>query len=391
MSEVDIVKKDVGCLASLKRRLLPIKGLVSTTPVTSVMTGIIPLTQMSLGAGGPVVLVFGFAFASLMAFSIAISLADIASGFPYAKGGLTEYSRRLAPPKLRRFSSWVVGWLHFCALATGTASCAFSFALFGTSAIQISTGTIPSRWVTVLIHIIASLLFGVVNALNLRVDVISLVWNFIGPIIVLLTVIGSVRSPPSTEWVLTHFENQTGWPSSFYVALLGLLQGAFTMTGYDAPIHTMHIVENAALKVPQRILRGFLISFAIGEITILTLLYGIGDLQEILNPEISGVSVIEIFVHLIGDFGVSCITVIFMGTFFLCGQGILKACSTIGHELAVSGAFPKSQYLSQVGFDGQPARVGWLCAVISCIIGTFYIGNAAILQTLNSAVAMELK
>lgn len=60
-------------------------------------------------------MVFGFAFASMMAFTIAVSLADIASGFPGVKGGLIEYSRRLAPEKYSRLSSWVVGWLHFFA------------------------------------------------------------------------------------------------------------------------------------------------------------------------------------------------------------------------------------------------------------------------------------
>ncbi|KAF9115841.1 hypothetical protein BGX27_006082 [Mortierella sp. AM989] len=324
-------------MASLKRTLSPMKALGTTISVTSVMTGIVPLTQNALGAGGPVMLVFGFAFASLMASSIALSLADIASGFPNVKGGLIEYSRRLAPPKLRRLSSWV----------TSTASCAFSFALFGTAAIQLATGSNPGRWVTVFIHIIISILFGAVNALHLNVDIVSMIWHLVGPIVVFLTIAASVRSPPTANWILTHFENQTGWASSFYVILLGLMQGAFTMTGYDAPIHTMHSIEDAAWKVPQGILFGFLISFAIGELLILTLLYGIGNLQEILNPAISGISSIEIFVHLIGNFGVACMIVIFMGTFFFCGQGILKACSTIGHELAVSGAFPKSQYLSQ--------------------------------------------
>ncbi|KAF9345245.1 hypothetical protein BGX26_003356 [Mortierella sp. AD094] len=120
MSEVEIANQDVGCIASLERMLSPMRVLATTVSVTSVMTGIVPLTQTALGAGGPVMIVFGFAFASLMASSIALSMADIASGFPYVKGGLIEYSRRLAPPKLRGLSSWVVGWLHFFAFVSAT-------------------------------------------------------------------------------------------------------------------------------------------------------------------------------------------------------------------------------------------------------------------------------
>ncbi|KAF9130374.1 hypothetical protein BG015_004016 [Linnemannia schmuckeri] len=327
MSESKQLPSIPTLLQRVKHAVAPLQTLATTVTVTSVMTGIVPLTQTTLTAGGPVVMVFGFLFVCLMTSTIALSLADIASGFPYVKGGLIEYSRRLAPPRLRRISSWLVGWLHFAAFVTGSSSCAFAFAFFSTAAIQIATGHVPQRWITVLIHIVISILFGAINAYNVNIDMIS--------------------APPSATWVFTHFENQTGWSSSLYVTLIGLSQGAFTMTGYDAPIHTMYNVKNAAWKVPQGIFIGFLVSFTMGTILILTLLYGIDDLNAIINPTISGVSAIEIFSHLIGHFGTTCITIIFIGTFFFCGQGVLKACSQVGQELAASEAFPKSEYLAK--------------------------------------------
>ncbi|KAG0256494.1 hypothetical protein BG011_004463 [Mortierella polycephala] len=372
---IEITENDRGCLQTLKRVSAPLQTLATTVTVTSVITGVVPLTQTALASGGPVMMIFGFMFASAMAFTIALSLADIASGFPNVKGGLIEYTRRLAPQKLRRISTWVV---------TGATSCAFAFALFTTAVLSIATGVAPQRWVTVLIHILVSIMFGFINAVHVNIDMIS------GPIVVFLTIAASSTNPPSAEWVFTHFENQTGWSSSFYVTLLGLVQGAFTMTGYDAPIHTMHSTPNAAWKVPQGILFGFLVSFTMGELLILTILFGISDIDEILNPVISGIAPVEIFIHLISRFGTTCILLIFIGTFFFCGQGVLKACSEIGHELALSGAFPKSEYLSQVGPKGQPARVGWLCVLISSGIGMMYLVNTTILQALTSAVAIEL-
>ncbi|CAO3567648.1 unnamed protein product [Mortierella alpina] len=381
------------------------------------MTGIVPLTQAALSSGGPVMMIAGFAFASLMAFSIALSMADIASGFPGVKGGLAEYSRRLAPDHLRRLAPWLVGWLHFFAFATGATSCAFSFALFATSAIEIAGGFVPERWVTVLLHVFVSILFGAINALQLDLNMYSskavlihdasdwmarqldidavllkmiVAWHVSGPIAIVMTIAASSKSPPSPGWVFSHFENETGWTSSFYVVLLGLMQGAFTMTGFDAPIHTMHSIEDAALKIPRGILSGFLMSFTIGEMIIIALLFGINDIKAILNPVISGLAPVEIFVHLIGRAGTACILVIFIFTFFFCGQGIVKACSEIGHELAVSGAFPKAAYMSQLGSKGQPARVGWVCAAFSSAIGIMYLGDSTILQALTSAVAIEL-
>lgn len=57
--------------------------------------------------------------------------------------------------------------------ATGATSCAFSFALFATSAIEIATGVVPQRWVTVFIHCVVSVAFGAINALHINVDLAS--------------------------------------------------------------------------------------------------------------------------------------------------------------------------------------------------------------------------
>lgn len=73
---------------------------------------------------------------------------------------------------------------------------------------------------------------------------------------------------------------------------------------------------------------------------------------------------------------------------------MLKACSQIGQELAVSGAFPRSEYWAKVvegEGGGQPVRMGWLCTGISCGIGLLYLVNTTVLQALTSAVAIELK
>ncbi|KAF9132939.1 hypothetical protein BGW39_011027 [Mortierella sp. 14UC] len=87
---------------------------------------------MTLTSGEPVVMVFGFIIVCLITSTIALSLADIASEFPYIKGGLIEYT-----------------------------------------AIQIATGYAPQRWITVPIHIIIPTLFGAINAYNINFDMIS--------------------------------------------------------------------------------------------------------------------------------------------------------------------------------------------------------------------------
>jgi glucan phosphoethanolaminetransferase (alkaline phosphatase superfamily) len=72
-------------------------------------------------------------------------------------------------PFARRLHSYHV----FLQQVTGSSSCAFAFALFSTATIQIATGHAPQRWITVLIHIVTSILFGAINAYNINIDMIS--------------------------------------------------------------------------------------------------------------------------------------------------------------------------------------------------------------------------
>ncbi|KAF9975276.1 hypothetical protein BGZ73_001126 [Actinomortierella ambigua] len=302
----------LGWLEPLKRFLAPFKSIATTITMASVMTGIIPLTQEGLTSGGPVLMSFGFAVTGLMILMVALSLAEIASGFPGIKGGLVEYTRRLSPQ-----------------------------------------GHLWQRLV---------------------------IWHAVGTVAVLITVIAAQSDAPSITWVFTHFENQTGWSNN----------GAFTFTGYDGPIHTEYNQPDAARKVPQGILVGFVSALAMGEILILTLLFAISDLPAVLDAEETGVAGLEIFYLLLGDIGCRWILVVFLGTFFFCAQAILLVASEIGHELAMHNVLPWSSYFAVTNKRGQPERVGWVVSGIVAFVGTLYLVNETALIALTSVVAIEL-
>ena len=56
----------------------------------------------------------------------------------------------------------------------------------------------------------------------------------------------------SAVFVFGHFVNNTGWGSTFYVALLGLLLAQYTFTGYDASAHMTEETRDAATAGPAR-------------------------------------------------------------------------------------------------------------------------------------------
>ncbi|KAG0243518.1 hypothetical protein BGW41_002058 [Actinomortierella wolfii] len=379
-------------LESLKRFLAPVKPIATTITMASVITGIVPLSQEGLITGGPVLMIHGFAITGFMVMMVALSLAEVASSFAGVRGGVVEYVRRLAPPghPWQRIGPWIAGLLHFLAYTMGVSSVCFSFSLFATAGIQVVQGVTPPRIVTVTIHIVASVLCGAVNAFKIELSLLSMIWHTLGAVIIVITVIAAQRNPPSITWVFTHYENQTGWSNDFYVGFLGLILGGFTLTGYDAPIHTEYNTPDAARKVPQAIIFGVMAVITMGEVLILTLLFAITDLDVVLEAKGTGIAGLEIFLQLLGKGGCMAMLVIFLGTFFFCAQGVLRAASAIGHELATFNVLPRSGYFAKLNKREQPGRVGWLISSISSFVGLLYLFNSTALIALTSAVAIEL-
>jgi choline transport protein len=79
----------------------------------------------------------------------------------------------------------------------------------------------------------------------------AFIWSIGGFAIVCITVL-ACASPnyASAEFVFTDFINETGWPDGI-AWLLGLLQGGFGITGYDAVAHMIEEIPNASVEGPK--------------------------------------------------------------------------------------------------------------------------------------------
>ena len=69
--------------------------------------------------------------------------------------------------------------------------------------------------------------------------------------------------------------NNTGWHSTFYVALIGLLLAQYTFTGYDASAHMTEETHNAARSGPRGIVMSILVSLIAGWILLIGLTFAI--------------------------------------------------------------------------------------------------------------------
>jgi amino acid transporter len=66
----------------------------------------------------------------------------------------------------------------------------------------------------------------------------------------MITLIAKAPSHQTPKFVFTEFNNDSGWTSTAYVAVVGLLQAQFTLTGYDSSAHMSEETKNAEIAGP---------------------------------------------------------------------------------------------------------------------------------------------
>ena len=98
------------------------------------------------------------------------------------------------------------------------------------------------------------LLHGVLNQFGVRLvsllNDVSVWWHLVGVLIIVGVLFFMPAHHQSASFVFTHFVNNTGWHSMFYVLLLGLLLAQYTFTGYDASAHMTEETHDAGPQWP---------------------------------------------------------------------------------------------------------------------------------------------
>ena len=100
------------------------------------------------------------------------------------------------------------------------------------------------------------LLHGMMNQFGIRLvallNNVSVWWHILGVLIIVAVLAFVPSKHASATYVFTNIVNNTGWHSTFYVLLLGLLLAQYTFTGYDA---SAHMTEETRERVAQRAAR----------------------------------------------------------------------------------------------------------------------------------------
>ena len=360
----------LGYKQELHRRFGGFANFAVSFSIISILAGCITSYLIAMNSGGPVVISIGWPLVGIFVVCVALAMAEICSVYPTA-GGLYFWAGRLATKNKRQWA-WVVGWFNFMGEVAVTTAVDYGAAVTWNAFLNLAFGVEVTATSTFITFVVILLLHGLLNAFNVdlvqMLSTVSAWWHLAGVAIIVLVLAIVPDQHQSTNWVFTHFENNTGWASTFYVFLMGLLMAQYTFTGYDASAHVAEETRNATTAAPKGIVNSVLVSLFAGWILLLSVTYAIQDWESARDSDI-GLPPAQIFIDSVGhDLGTALLFICAVAQFF-CGMACVTSSSRMSFAFSRDNALPGSRLWAQVNpRTGTPTNSIWLVTGLSILL-----------------------
>ncbi|KAJ4369976.1 hypothetical protein N0V83_005740 [Neocucurbitaria cava] len=391
----DAALAKMGYQSELPRNLSMLSVLGMSFAIMAVPFGLSTTLYITLTDGQSVTILYGWILVSLISLCIAASLAEICAVYPTA-GGVYYWSAMLSTRSWAPIASWVTGWLTLVGNWTVTLSINFSGGQLILSAITLwDEDFVPNQWQTVLMFWAVMLICMAVNIFGAKyLDVINKVciyWTAGSVVVILITVLSMANNKRDAKFVFAHYDaSQSGWPSG-WAFFVGLLQAAYTLTGYGMVASMCEEVAYPEREVPKAIVLSVAAAGITGVIYLIPILFVLPDVQELLgvaNGQPIGLLFKTVTGSAGGGFG---LLFLILGILFFAGIGALTAASRCTYAFARDGAIPGSRLWRKVDkrFD-IPLMALVLSTVVDCLLGLIYFGSSAAFNSFTGVATICL-
>jgi len=382
----------LGYAQELARHMSGFSNFAVSFTIISILSGCLTLYGFGLNTGGPAVIVWGWPFVGLMTLFVGLSMAEVCSSFPTA-GGLYYWSAKLAKNNSAAWS-WFTGWFNFLGQVAVTAGIDFGAAFFLNAFLDLQFSFDARPWHTIVLFGLILLLHGALNQFGVKVvsqlSNVSVWWHVVGVAVIVGVLALGPDQHQSTSFVFTHFVNNTGWGSSIYVALLGLLLAQYTLTGFDASAHMTEETRDAAVAGPRGIVSSILVSIAAGWVLLIGLTYAIQSYDSATGTA-TAVPPAQIFIDAVGLTGGKLLLLIAIGAQLFCGIASVTANSRMIYAFSRDGALPASSVWHRINPRTRtPTNAIWLAAGGAFVLGLPYLFNATAYAAVTSIAVIGL-
>ncbi|KAI4158502.1 MAG: hypothetical protein LQ342_007388 [Letrouitia transgressa] len=181
----------------------------------------------------------------------------------------------------------------------------------------------------------------------------------------------------SNDFVWRDWVNSTGYSSSGFVFLLGMLNGAYAVGTPDITTHLAEEIPRPSMNIPKAILAQYIIGFVTTFLYIISIFYGISDLDTVLEEGSRYFPLAAIYRQATGSAGgaLGLLILSFLPLFIAC-IGLYLTASRTFWTLARDKATPFSSFFSQVSSRyHNPANAVLFCAILCTVLGCIYVGS----------------
>jgi amino acid permease (GABA permease) len=382
----------LGYAQELRRRMSGFSNFAVSFTIISILSGCLTLYGYGMNTGGPAIIVWGWPIVGVMTLMVGLAMAEVCSSFPTA-GGLYYWSAKLARNR-GAAASWFTGWFNFLGQVAITAGIDFGCAFFINAFLNLQWGVSTAHWVTVLILAAVLLVHGLLNQFGIRLvsllNDVSVWWHILGVLIIVAVLVFVPSHHASASYVFSGIVNNTGWHSTFYVLLLGLLLAQYTFTGYDASAHMTEETHNASRSGPRGIVMSIVVSLFAGWLLLIGITFAIQKAHYTLYTG-ALVPPAQIFATAIGDTGAKLLLLIAIGAQLFCGMSSVTANSRMIYAFSRDGALPGSGVWHRVNKRTRtPTNAIWLAAAGALILSLPYLWNGAAYAAVTSIATIGL-
>ncbi|MFI5729641.1 amino acid permease [Kribbella sp. NPDC051587] len=382
----------LGYAQELSRTMSGFSNFAVSFTIISILSGCLTLYGFGMNTGGPVMIVWGWPFVGLMTLFVGLAMAEVCSSYPTA-GGLYYWAAKLAPSNGPAWA-WFTGWFNFLGQVAVTAGIDFGAASFLNAFLDLQFGFSASPGHTILLFGLILLVHGLLNSsgvkLVARLNDISVWWHIVGVLFIVGALVLIPDKHQSAGFVFGHFVNNTGWGSTFYVGLLGLLLAQYTFTGYDASAHMTEETHDAARSGPRGIVMSILVSLGAGWVLLIGLTFAIQNYDGTLKSA-TGVPPAQIFLDAAGATLGKILLLVVIGAQLFCGMSSVTANSRMIYAFSRDNALPGSSLWHKINPKTRtPTNAIWLAAGGAFVLGLPYLWNTTAYTAVTSIAVIGL-
>ncbi|KAL8854178.1 MAG: hypothetical protein Q9221_001101 [Calogaya cf. arnoldii] len=334
--------------------------------------------------GGPPGVIYEFIAVSIFYWVIGASIAELASSMPTAAG--VYHWASITAGYHGRICGFFAGWWNFLGWLLGLAS---ACQIVGAQTVSLYAAFHP-EFVALQWHVFVSFLVitwvscAIALFANRLLPLFESLGGFFTIAGVFITIIVCAAMPSSNGnghatngFVWRDWVNSTGYESDGFVFLLGMLNGAYAVGTPDITTHLAEEIPKPSKNIPLAILSQYIIGFTTTILYIITIFYGLSDLDTVLEESNRYFPLAAIYRQITssnsGTLGLLILS--FLPLFIAC-IGLYLTASRTFWTLARDNATPFSAFFSTIHpHHHNPFNAIIFCAISTTLLGIIYVGS----------------